>query len=127
MARRAHVLAKAQEETGLDLLSSDAGPLLGDLGTAVLRARVDFVHFPLLYYSHVETTTMSLGHFLVRLTELAERASAASRPESVRIGAAILKISLHDLADVLRQRFVPSADSDAAAVFRAVGDDQLEE
>lgn len=123
LARRVYTLARAQRQSGVDLLTVDPSVMLSELGTSVLRARVDFVHFPMIYYFHVHAESTSIGQFLLDLSNLAERASANQNIDRVRIGAAVLKIALEDLAQVLRERFVPWAPSDPSSVFTAVADD----
>jgi hypothetical protein len=127
LARRASTLSRAQEQTGVDLLAGDIESLLGDLAVSVLRTRVDFIHFPIIYYFHADTEGASLGRFLLRLDDLAGRASKQERPERIRLGAALLQLSLEDLAQVLAERFMPGKDlNDARAVFEAVSKDHLE-
>ncbi len=126
LARRASVLVRAQKETGVDAISEDAQGLLGNLAESVIRARVDFIHFPLIYYFQADTEGASLAVSLSQLGDLAERASEDNRPETVRLAAVVLRIALQDLADVLAQ-FVPGVDvKDPKAVFDAAARDHLE-
>ena len=127
LARRVSTVARAQKQTGVDLLAGNGEELLAELAANVLRTRVDFIHFPIIYYFHADTEGTSLGHFLVQLHELAGRASDGNRPEETRLGAAVLRVSLEDMADVLADRFVTGSDpKDPRSVFEAVATDHLE-
>jgi hypothetical protein len=127
LSRRASILIRAQDETGVDLLSGDVQGLLGDLAASVIRVRVDFIHFPLIYYFHADTEGASLARALKGLADLAERASRDQRAEPIRLSAAVLKIALSDMAGILTAKFVkqPKGD-DPKAVFEAVRCDHLE-
>ncbi len=127
LARRASTLVRAEQQTGVELVSGHMATLFSDLAESVLRTRVDFIHFPLIYYFQADTEGSSLGHFLVQLEDLAGRAEDRERPEQIRLGAALLRISLDDLAEVLASKFVEAADArDARSVFEAVAKDHLE-
>ncbi|MBV8572585.1 MAG: two pore domain potassium channel family protein [Acidobacteriaceae bacterium] len=126
LARRVSTLSKAQKQTGVDLVSADPG-MLADLGASVLRARVDFIHFPLIYYFQADAGATSMGWFLLELEELARRASAQDQVDGTRLGAALLTASLHELAEVLARKFVPGSNADEPrSVFHAVAKDHLE-
>ncbi len=127
LSRCAATLIRAQEETHIDLLAGDSEALLGDLAESVIRVRVDFIHFPLIYYFHADTEGASLARSLIKLDELAERASNKQRPEPIRLSAAVLKIAISDMADVLAAKFVGQAKGqEPRIVFDAVRRDHLE-
>ena len=127
LARRVSTLYRAQEKAGVDFLSDNVETILAELAQGVLRARVDLIHFPLIYYFHAGTEGASLGRFLIQLYDLASRASANDRPEPIRLGAALLSTSLDDVAELLKERFVDTPkDSGARSVFEAVAKDHLE-
>lgn len=127
LSRRAQALMRAQEETGIDLFTGNIADKLADLADSIFRVRVDFIHFPLIYYFHADTEGASLARSLSQLSDLAERASKDDKPEAVRLAAALLKIALSDTADVLTRRFVPEAKGqEPTAVFNAVRRDHLE-
>jgi hypothetical protein len=127
LARRASTLLRAQEQTGVDLLSGSVESLLGDLAQSVLRTRVDFIHFPMIYYFHARSEDISLGRFLISLEELATRGSDRDMPDAIRLGAAILRVSLQDLAELLVHKFVPASNADdPRSVFDAVARDHLQ-
>lgn len=127
LARRVSTLYRAQEAAGVDFLSDNVETILAELAQGVLRARVDLIHFPLIYYFHAGTEGASLGRFLIQLNDLASRASATDRPEANRLGAALLAASLADIAKLLNERFVnPLITDDSRSTFEAVAKDHLE-
>jgi hypothetical protein len=127
LARRVSTLYRAQEAAGVDFLSDNVETILAELAQGVLRARVDLIHFPLIYYFHAGTEGASLGRFLIQLNDLASRASAPDRPEANRLGAALLAASLADIAKLLNERFVnPLITDDSRSTFEAVAKDHLE-
>ena len=128
LSRRSSTLIWAQKQTGIDLLSVNADGLLSDLAADVLRIRVDFVHFPVIYYFHADTEDASLAQSLIQMTELAERASHDQCPEQIRLAAAILRRAIAQTAVVLTKKFVDTRkDQDPKAAFEAMRRDHLEE
>jgi hypothetical protein len=126
LARRLSALGKAQEQTGIPVVSGDVETLLGDLAQSVIRTRVDFIHFPLIYYFRAETEEASLPDSLNQLVRWAESASRENQPERVRLSGSILKIALLDLAKVLAARFDSGVSAeDPQAVFQAMARDHL--
>ena len=126
LARLASTLVRSQEETGVDLLSGAVESLLADLAQRVLRTRVDFIHFPPIYYFQADTEGASLGRFLVLLQELAGRASKDGQPKHIRLGACLLRNSLQDLAEILARKYVGGDPRDPRSIFEAVSRDHLE-
>ncbi|HEX4810142.1 MAG TPA: hypothetical protein VH325_14480 [Bryobacteraceae bacterium] len=128
LARRASILLKAQEQTKIDVVSDDVEHLLGDLANGVIRTRVDFIHFPLIYYFHAGTDKASLAKSLIQLQRFADSAVADERPERVRLSAAVLKIALAEIAELLAKKFVRKADPrNPATVFHAMAKEHLED
>lgn len=127
LSRRASILIRAQRQTGIDLLSGNVDGLLGDLAASVIRVRIDFIHFPLIYYFHADTEGASLARSLTHLADLAERASRPGCPNAIRLSAAMLNDALSDMAGALAAKFVHDAyGQDPPAVFEAVRRDHLE-
>lgn len=127
LGRRANTMFRAERETGIDLLSGSADSLLADLAADIIRLRVDFIHFPLIYYFHADTEGASLPRSMLQLIRLSERASEESQSGPTRLSAAILKQAIGDIAKILALRFLKEAkDKDPAEVFRAMRRDHLE-
>lgn len=125
LASRTQTLLAAQAVTGADVISSAGVQLLGQLALDVISARVDFIHFPILYYFHAERRRSSLPHALPHLISLAELGCRAEAPEQVRLAAAALQIALHDLGEVLSTRFIHGNPDDTAEIFRSYADNHV--
>ena len=127
LARHASVLRRAEKQTGTDPLTVDGEAVVGRFAQAVIRMRIDFIHFPLIYYFHSDTEGASLAHSLQTLHSLGQAANGSERSEQLRLSAAMLNIALSDLAEVLGRKFVRDADSkDPVGVFRAIAKAHLE-
>lgn len=125
LARRTTILNRAAKETGIEVISGDVENLLNDLANAVIQARVDFIHFPVIYYFHSDHRRSSLASALPRLIRYAESGSDPNMPERVRLAAAMLRAALEDLAALLSERFLHTKSNDPAVVFRAYGEDHV--
>ena len=127
IARWASILGRAREKPGRNCFSPLDESLLRDFAQRIIRARIDFIHFPLIYYFHADTEGSSLAHALGGLLEMTREASAEDREEKVRFAAVTLEIALTDLAEVLTVKFVPNADPKKPnEVFHAVAEDHLQ-
>ncbi len=125
LARWGSTLAEAERRTGINVVSGDAQYLLGDLANDVIRARVDLIHFPIIYYFHSNQNEASLSRSVPYLVRFAEEGSQSGCSARVQLAAATLRVALDDLAKVLSERFVSADASDPAAVFRAYAEDHI--
>jgi hypothetical protein len=125
LARRTTLLNRAAKETGIKVISGDIENLLSDLASSVIQTRVDFIHFPVIYYFHSDHRRSSLASSLPKLMRYAETGSDPNAPERVRLAAATLRAALEDLAGLLDERYLHTKASDALAVFRAYGEDHV--
>ena len=127
LTRLVLALRRAQEQTGLDLLAGNTQDFMAQLAQGVLRTRIDFIHFPLIYYFHSDSEGGSLARSLLALDDLATRAFVERKSDETRLGASLLKIALDDLARTLAHKFVRTADANnTRSVFDAVVRDHLE-
>lgn len=127
LGRRANTIFRAERETGIDLLSGSADSLMTDLAADVIRLRVDFIHFPLIYYFHADTEGASLPRSMLQMIRLSERASQESQPGPMRLSAAILLHAIADMAGILALRFLKDArDKEPAEAFQAMRRDHLD-
>jgi hypothetical protein len=127
LARRIRTLLNAAEKTHVDLISGNVEYLLADLALDVIRVRVDFIHFPILYYFRSDDRTSSLALALSELLRFAKAGSNPSAPERVRLAASTLQEALEDTAELLREHFVRSGSASPDRVFRAYAQDHLTE
>lgn len=125
LARRAWILARAEKKTGVEFVSAGVENLLEDLALAVIRTRVDFIHFPILYYFHAEHRQSSLAEAVSHLARFAAMGSEPQCPERIRVAAWTLRTALDDLAGILAKRFVNAHSSDPDEVFRAYAADHV--
>lgn len=125
LALRTTILNRAARETGVEVISGDAGALLNDLASAVIQTRVDFIHFPVIYYFHSDHRRSSLASALPRLIRYAEAGEDPNAPERMRLAAAALRGALDELAGLLDERFLHTGSNDPAVVFRAYGKDHV--
>lgn len=123
LARRTAILVEAERKTGVDVVSRGGEPLISDLADSVVQARIDFIHFPLIYYFHSGHRHSAPGYALPYLLRFAERGSKPEIPDRVRLAAALLQGALDDLARVLARRFVKASSEESAEVFKAYAND----
>ena len=119
LARRTAILVSAARKLNQKVVSNDAERLLGELALDVIRVRVDFIHFPIIYYFHSDHRRASLACALPDLAQFAQLGSEPSGAERVRLASAMLGAALDDLARILAKRFIRADSSDPAAIFRA--------
>lgn len=129
LARRTYVLLRAVNKSGLDIVSAGSESLLDSFTVDVIRTRVDFIHFPVIYYFHADHRRSSLPHALPHLLRLAKSGARTEYSDRVRFAAAALLAALEDLASILSHRFLHEEnDADPAMIFKAYADDHpLEE
>ncbi len=125
LARFTETLLEAAKRTGVDVVSSFAQDLLNGLAVNVIQARVDFIHFPVLYYFHADRRRSSLARALPNLLGFAEQGLRPEISEPVRLASSTLQTALEDLAQVLSDRFIHSQSNDPAAIFRAYAKDHV--
>jgi hypothetical protein len=126
LARRTSILINASNKTGIDIFSGDIEYLLGELALDLIRSRVDFIYFPIIYYFHSGRGRSSLSRWLPDLLSLADAAAKPDAPERVRLASATLQAALDDLAELLREQFVHAGSEDTADTFRAYAEDHVE-
>lgn len=119
LARQTSILVRMEQEMGLPVLLDGAGGTLEHLAFEVARTRVDFIHFPILYYFYSAEETASLPGMLPHLVRFANAGLADGNSEAMRRAAGLLLISLRDLAETLRGKFLDIDAADYRAVFRA--------
>jgi hypothetical protein len=114
----AHIVA-AERVTGMSLLDTNSDLILASLAREVTDARIDLVHFPIVYYFAPTEEAASVAHWVPELVRLARAGLSDHLPKHVRFAAAALDASLDDLAAILAQRFISQRLPDRDAVFRA--------
>jgi hypothetical protein len=118
LSRKAGTLDEAERRTGVPVVSRDMHVVLAGLAEEVIQARVDLVHFPLLFYFYSPDHRASLACALFPLMRYAEEGTEAGRDELVRLSASGLLVALEDLAALIGDR-LKCEDRAPKAVFRA--------
>jgi hypothetical protein len=120
----AHIVA-AEQHTGLSAATAPSDTRLTALAAAVTRARIDLIHFPLVYYFVTSDEAASIATWTRVLRRLAVEASRPDQPAPIRLTAATLDAALDDLAAILASRFLHRAPAhEPDAVFDAFAADQ---
>jgi len=91
--------------------------VLAGLAEEVIQSRVDFVHFPLLFYFYAADSQASLPCALFPLMRFAKRGMEVERDDLVRLAATGLSIALSDLAKLVDDR-LNCKDRSPDEVFR---------
>jgi hypothetical protein len=117
LARKAATLSGAEKDTATPVVSTGMHVVLAGLAEEVIQARVDLIHFPLLFYFYAEDARASLPCSLFPLLRIADAGSEAGRDPLVRLAARTLRIALDDLADLIGDR-LHCRDRAPEAVFR---------
>ena len=104
LARKATTLVESETKTGVPVASARMHLVLFGLAEEVIRARVDLVHFPILFYFYAEDQRASLPHALLKLTGVASQAVERERDNLVRLGGTALMTALQDFSDNLAER-----------------------
>jgi hypothetical protein len=121
LSRQAGTLEEAERRTGVAVASADMHVVLSGLAESVIQARVDLVHFPLLFYFYSQDDRASLPCALFPLMRYAEEGSRPGQDPLVRLAATGLCVALEDLAALIGDR-LKCQDRTPKAVFRAFAD-----
>lgn len=103
LARKAATLGEAEKQTGISVASCGMHTELASLAEQIIRCRVEFIHFPILFYYYSDEPRASLPCALFRLIHFAEEGKA-SDDRLVRLAAAGLILALGDLAELIGTR-----------------------
>ena len=116
LARKAATLGEAEKRTGISMASCGMHAVLAGLAEEIIRCRVEFIHFPILFYYYSNEPRASLPCTLFRLIHFAEEGKA-SDDRLVRLAAAGLMVALGDLAELNGSR-LQCQTRDPESVFR---------
>ena len=119
LARTASLLAHAERQTQVPVLTCDSENLLAQLTTGVISIRVDLIHFPILYYFHAADEHACLSRSIGYIDRFARQGEEPHRPERIRFAATALARALEDYAEILACHLPGVDPHDRAAVFRA--------
>jgi hypothetical protein len=125
LARGVAHIVDAERESGISLASTTSDVTLSSLARDVTHARIDLVHFPLVYYFTSADPRAAVPTWARELTRLASEARQTGRPDHVRFAGYALDRALHELAAILDERFLHTKSDDRDVIFRAVAEDHL--
>jgi hypothetical protein len=104
LSRKAITLEEAERQTGVPVVSGNMHVVVAGLAEEVIQARVDLIHFPLLFYFYAQDSRASLPCALFPLRRFAEDGGKPGCDELVRLAAQGLRIALDDLAELIGDR-----------------------
>jgi hypothetical protein len=99
-------IVRAESRTGVALTETGSDVILSALATAVTQARIDLIHFPIIYFFAPVTPDASIARWTAALERFAVNGVAAERAPPVRFAAATLNESLDDFAWLLAKQFL---------------------
>jgi hypothetical protein len=117
LARRVSALDEAEGKTGVPVASPRMHNVLTALAQEVVQMRVDYVHFPILFYFYADDHRASLPHAIGPLMRFAAEGTEMGRDELVRLSATGLEVALTDLARAVAERLGLGEES-MESVFR---------
>jgi hypothetical protein len=123
LARGVAHIAAAERRSGLRVCDSGSDVVLAELAREVTEARIDLVHFPIVYYFATNDPEASIARWMRELARLAAEGSSAHVEARVRLAAIALDASLNDFASLLAERFVTAPRERRDAVFDAFAAD----
>ena len=120
-------LAGGETSTGVSPAMTDSDVVLIGLAQDVTRTRIDFVHFPVIYFFGSDNEASSLATWTGVLQRYAREGADPQRPPHVRVAGAALDRSLGGLADILSGRFATVSGDNRDEIFRAYAEAHLVE
>ena len=125
LARGVSHLVGAERDVGHALVASGSDVVLNSLARDVTHARIDLIHFPLVYFFTGNDRHAAIAFWTADLVRFAIDARAPERPAQVRLGGAALDRALHDLAAILEERFLHTGSASRERIFEAFARDHL--
>jgi hypothetical protein len=125
LARGVSHLVAAERHTGIAVAGSGSDVVLNGLARDVTHARIDLVHFPIVYYFVGNDPRASIAMWVKDLMRFAREAQAPSRPEHVRLAGGALDAALHDFAAILDERFLHTASDSRERIFDSLVRDHV--
>jgi predicted PurR-regulated permease PerM len=118
----AHVV-QAERKSGLSIVRSSGEAHLLSLAAQITQARIDLIHFPIIYYFAVSNSDASLAKWIFEAERLADEGTQLDCEPRVRLAACSLELALDELADIMAKRFLQHAPKGRDHIFRAFAKD----
>lgn len=125
LARGVAHLVEAESGCEVSTGASGSDVILSGLAEDVTRARIDFVHFPIVYYFAAYDPKASVPQWTRELARIAREGGEPERPPHVRLAAKALDVALSELATLLDERFLHTRAANREAIFDALARDHL--
>ena len=125
LARGVSHIVGAERDSGIRLTDSGSDVALSGLARDVTHARIDLVHFPMVYYFVSNDPNASVARWTKDLARFAREADTAGHPPHVRLAADALDRALHDFAEILDRRFLHTRSERREPIFEAFANDHL--
>ena len=96
----------AESNTGMTLAEAQSEILLAALASGVTHARIDLVHFPIVYYFAPSLDDASIAKWTGALARFADEGAREDRPAHVRFAAATLDNALSHLGALIAEQLL---------------------
>jgi hypothetical protein len=125
LARGASHLVHAEGSAGVAVADSKSDVVLNGFARDVTHARIDLMHFPVLYFFATNDPKASVASWLAHLVRFAGDAQTPDRPNHVRLAGAALDNALTEFAGILDERYLHTRSGSRERIFDAFARDHL--
>jgi hypothetical protein len=125
LARGVCHIVDAERASGIALADTGSDVALSSLARDVAYARIDLIHFPIVYYFASNDVKARVGMWVNDLVRFAHDAAHPRHPPHVRLSAAALDCALDEFAGLLNERFLQTTSQNRQEIFEAFAADQL--
>jgi hypothetical protein len=125
LARGTEHLVGAEGATGAAVADSGSDVVLNALARDVTQARIDLVHFPIVYFFATNDPKASVATWLRHLVRFASEAQSPGRPNHVRVAGGALDKALTDFAELLDERYLHTRSDSRERIFDVFARDHL--
>jgi hypothetical protein len=125
LARGVCHLVDAERTSGIALADTGSEVTLNGLARDVAHARIDLIHFPIVYYFASNDVKARVAMWVHDLVRFAHDASQPQRPPHVRLAATALDRALDEFAGLVDERFLQTRSPNRQEIFDALAADQL--
>lgn len=125
LARGVSHLVHAERQTAIRLAATGSELVLSSLARDVAHARIDLVHFPIVYYFASNDPKASIAMWIRDVVRFADEAGQPDRPGHVRLAARTLDVALHEFAAIVDERFLHTKSRNRAVIFDALSADHI--
>jgi hypothetical protein len=125
LARGVSHIVDAEHASGILLAENDSDVILSGLARDVAHARIDLVHFPIVYYFASNDPRASVPRWVHDLARIAREAGEPGRHPHVRFAGNTLDSALNEFAQILEDRFLHTGSKGRDVIFDAVSADHL--